>query len=107
VRRAGLVLLLALGCAVERDPADAAAGDVLAALPDGAASTAVCDDDLAWFRRELWTPLMGLRCIGCHNVAGTARASQFVLRGEAEPDWLAHNLRAATAMARAQLGGVP
>jgi hypothetical protein len=102
------MLALVWGCASEPAPAaDATPGGGLATLPDGAANTPVCDDDLAWFRRELWTPLLGLRCVGCHNVAGPARASRFLLRGEDEPDWLAHNLRATAAMARTQLAGVP
>ncbi len=108
MRRLGLVLALVWGCATERAPAaDATVGGGTATLPDGAASTPVCDDDLAWFRRELWTPVLSVRCVGCHNVAGPARASQFVLRGDDEPDWLAHNLRATAAMARTQLAGVP
>ncbi len=104
-RLLALAALLALGCS--SDPAAGGDAAPLATLPDGASNDPVCDADLQSFRRELWSPLMSLRCVGCHNAAGPARATRLVLRAEGQPDWLDHNFRAARAVATARLADTP
>lgn len=99
---------VALGCDAAPDGTDAAAAtDAPVMLSDGATAGPVCDADVAWFRRELWTPVFAVSCIGCHSAAGTARNSRLVLRSETEADWLDHNFRAVRAMAFTELAGVP
>jgi hypothetical protein len=74
-----------------------------AAVPAGP----VCDADVQWFRQTLWTPLLAVQCVGCHNAAGAAAATGMVFRAESETGWLEHNFRAARAMALSELAGIP
>ena len=71
------------------------------------ATTPICDAELAAFRDDLWTPLLAVQCAGCHNAQGPAQATRMVFRAETQPGWLEANYRAAQAMARAELAGVP
>lgn len=105
MRRAfALAAALALGCSSDPDPRGDAA---LAELPDGAAGDPVCDAELQSFRRELWAPLLSVRCVGCHNAAGPARATRMVLRAEGQPGWLDHNFRAVRVVATTTLADTP
>ena len=82
-------------------------GDAAVTLPDGATAPALCDADLQWFRREVWTPILAVSCVGCHNAAGTARSTRLVLRSETEAGWLEHNANATRAVALTELAGMP
>ncbi|MEZ4408104.1 MAG: DUF1592 domain-containing protein [Polyangiales bacterium] len=93
-----------MGCSTSPD----AASDAGALTPViDAGNDPLCAADLDVFRREVWAPILSLSCVGCHNPAGTARATRMVLHAETEPGWLEHNFRAVRVVATATLADEP
>lgn len=63
-----------------------------------------CDEELDFFRDSVWTPVLSVQCLGCHNEGGAASDSDFVLREAATQDELIRNFHAAGRMAFERVG---
>jgi Protein of unknown function (DUF1592)/Protein of unknown function (DUF1588)/Protein of unknown function (DUF1595)/Protein of unknown function (DUF1587)/Protein of unknown function (DUF1585)/Cellulose binding domain len=76
--------------------------------PDGAhqAGGTGCPDDLAYFKTELWEPLMMEVCVECHNESGLAKNSGMVLTPGDSPEAVSANLETVRRVAREKVGGV-
>lgn len=95
----GLALVASTLCAQDR-PDDSGLVDTASQLP-----AAECLVAQRWFEREVWAKVGERICWKCHNAAGEAAESSFVLAphrrlGEAAAGELAENYRAFAAMAR-------
>lgn len=55
-----------------------------------------CDEELSFFEEQVDTPILSVRCIGCHNADGVAKETDLLLKAD---DGL-HNFRAASRVAR-------
>lgn len=49
-----------------------------------------CDQD--FFREQVWAPILAKNCITCHNQAGEAKDTSFLLKPATQPDYLETNL---------------
>jgi hypothetical protein len=68
----------------------------------------ICPDDLEFFADEVWTPILSLKCAGCHNADGPAKRSRMVLTTDDEGDEaLRRNYAAAASVAKEKLGEMP
>ncbi len=64
----------------------------------------LCVSDTQFFAQDIWTPILS-DCRTCHNTAGEARASNFLLKGPSEADFLAANFEATKNIAAFELRG--
>jgi hypothetical protein len=64
-----------------------------------------CADDLAWFQREVWTPILAVRCAGCHNAEGPAQNTRMVFQPATQAGWQEHNFRATRTVALMDIAG--
>ena len=64
-----------------------------------------CPDDLTFFQDQIWSPILTVQCLGCHNASGPARGTRMVFTPASEPNVLALNLAVAKTMAGATAVG--
>jgi hypothetical protein len=50
-----------------------------------------CPPDEEYFVQHIWTPIVSVSCISCHNDQGVAKGSRLVLRRTSEPGFLTAN----------------
>lgn len=50
-----------------------------------------CESNYEYFSTKVW-PVIGTKCISCHNPQGVAKETSYVLKGPAEAGFLDHNL---------------
>lgn len=62
-----------------------------------------CDQD--FFREQVWAPILAKNCITCHNVAGQAKDTGFLLKPATQPDYLETNLEAFKVAAQLEVRG--
>jgi hypothetical protein len=53
--------------------------------------TAACESTEDYFAKEVW-PIVESRCMACHNVAGIANKTSYVLKSSAEAGFVQHNI---------------
>jgi hypothetical protein len=74
----------------ETDGADDAGGDD-GDGPRNSDPLGTCVDTSKYFQEQIWTPILKAKCYACHNEAGAAADTSFVLRGEDWPGYLEAN----------------
>ena len=50
-----------------------------------------CVSDTKFFAQRVWEPLMGTKCIACHNSTGAAKHTKLILQTDGVPGFLDHN----------------
>ena len=68
---------------------------------------APCEAELARFEERVWGPILGVKCVGCHNAEGPAKTSRMIFVSGNDPASLAANYAAAARMAAIQIAGEP
>lgn len=64
-----------------------------------------CESTYDYFATKVW-PVIGTKCISCHNPQGVARETSYVLKGPAEAGFLEHNLAVFSEVASFERNGV-
>ncbi|MCB9651957.1 MAG: DUF1588 domain-containing protein [Deltaproteobacteria bacterium] len=59
----------------------------------------------AFFRDEVWAPILSTNCIQCHNPQGAAKDTDFVLQSAAQTGFLEANMRTIREVARFEVDG--
>ena len=65
----------------------------------------LCESTYESFSTKVW-PVIGTKCLPCHNPQGAAKATSYVLKGPAEAGFLDHNLGVFTEVASFEKNGV-
>jgi hypothetical protein len=63
-----------------------------------------CPPDEAYFVENIWTPIVSVSCISCHNADGVAKGSRLVLRRPSEPGFLTANFEIMRDLAHESVG---
>jgi len=95
-------IALAMGCAEDLDP--------LRSTPPPEGPPGVppaCDAELELFERELFRPILSVRCIGCHNEEGAAGHTRMVLTAGADEASRMANFEAVSRVALSRTGETP
>ncbi|MBM4375284.1 MAG: hypothetical protein FJ095_09380 [Deltaproteobacteria bacterium] len=64
-----------------------------------------CESTYDYFATKVW-PVIGTKCISCHNAQGIAKDTSYVLKGPAEAGFLDHNLAVFSDLASFEKHGV-
>jgi hypothetical protein len=91
------------------DPgADSSANDDDSEDPQGSRTDPEeCVETEAYFREEVWAPFMSTTCLACHNPAGEARHTDFVLQQSDVPGYVEANLATLADVARLEIDDKP
>lgn len=66
---------------------------------------APCESTYEYFSTKVW-PIIGSKCLPCHNPQGVAKETSYVLKGAAEAGFLDHNLTVLSDVASFEKNGV-
>ncbi len=64
-----------------------------------------CVSNKEHFSKEVWKPVLEMRCFSCHNQSGQAQYSNFVLQPSSQTGHLDHNLEEFAKIARYEVDG--
>ncbi|MBM4359228.1 MAG: hypothetical protein FJ096_14080 [Deltaproteobacteria bacterium] len=64
-----------------------------------------CESNYEYFSTKVW-PVIGSKCISCHNPQGMAKDTSYVLKGPAEAGFLDHNLAVFSEVASFEKNGI-
>jgi hypothetical protein len=64
-----------------------------------------CESNYEYFSTRVW-PVIGTKCISCHNPQGVAKETSYVLKGPAEAGFLDHNLAVFSEVASFEKNGI-
>lgn len=113
-------LFSSLACGVSQPPSDSGADPDDGGLPStgkpteptepdgspvGEPDTGGCPDDAAFFRAQLWEPVMSSQCITCHSTGGSASGTRLVLVPSSEAGAAEKNFNTVRAVARLKYDG--
>ena len=65
----------------------------------------VCVTDADYFSDVVYSQVLNLHCVGCHNPQGVGRTSEFVLKNSALPGYMEANQAMLTDLARLERDG--
>ncbi len=88
-------------------PVDVTASDGGAGLDDTSSPAAECPDDLTFFATKVRAPIFVLKCAGCHNPAGLASNTDFVLAGPGDAAPIEADFATVSSLVSKTLQGVP
>jgi hypothetical protein len=67
-------------------------------------SSQPCAGDEEYFEKNVWKPILSVKCVGCHNAEGPAKHTRMVLVPPSEPDAAQKNYPIVRAIADEKLG---
>lgn len=77
------------------------------ATADVAVPPEACPDDLTFFAQRVRSPILALKCAGCHSADGLASGTDLVLAGPGDANPIEADFAMMTALAQKSLQGVP
>jgi len=67
-----------------------------------------CQTDAEFFQERVYSPILAVDCVNCHNEQGEAKDTSFILRGsEWGPNYIEQNLEMFTQLAKLEFEGTP
>jgi len=74
-------------------------------VPDPEETDEPCVPTPNFFAEKVWAPLMGTKCISCHNNQGAAKGTKLVLKTSALTGYMEHNLATVQEVATYEYNG--